>query len=297
MWNPLEPEVFTQLGSPSSSSRSRSRKRCSAQHACIVDRRIQVEHTDVRVVHVRRARCPHVRRDAVLVDKPQQRPRVRDDWMVHDAVLLGNLDALQPFRKPFRHILLNKSLLADAGRKAFHRDGTTNDVRQHHGRDHLVVSGEFAFRNPVIREQHLFGMGDHHVSLTTSRGDLSYRTPSSRGWRSLPCTVHSMNATCTTISGRTQCARMRGSPLAFVNGDSEISSLSSRARRSSNSLVSKPVPILPAKTKSVPIEVSHQQRAETDAAALRIRESANDEFLRRLALHLQPVRRAAVLVR
>ena len=40
-------------------------------------------------------------------------------------------------------------------------------------RNHLVISGEFAFRNPVIREQDLFGMGDHHVSLTTSRGDLS----------------------------------------------------------------------------------------------------------------------------
>src|SRR5262249_14438350 len=47
----------------------------------------------------------------------------------------------------------------------------------------------------------------------------------------------------------------------------------------------------------IPIEVSHEQCAETDAAALRIRESSNDEFLCGLALHLQPVRRAAVLVR
>ena len=99
--------------------------------------------------------------------------RVRHDGMVHDAVFLRDLDTLQPFRKSFRHILLNKSLLTDAGRKAFHRDGTTNNMRQHHGRNHLVVSGEFAFRDPVIGEQHFFGMGDHHVSRTTSRGDLS----------------------------------------------------------------------------------------------------------------------------
>src|SRR5262245_1610898 len=47
----------------------------------------------------------------------------------------------------------------------------------------------------------------------------------------------------------------------------------------------------------IPIEVAYEQRAETDAAALRIRESADDEFLSGLALHLQPMRRAVVLVR
>ena len=40
----------------------------------------------------------------------------------------------------------------------------------------------------------------------------------SRGWRSLPCGVHSMKDTCTTTSGRTQCARTRGTPVPFVNG-------------------------------------------------------------------------------
>src|SRR5437867_11593911 len=54
-----------------------------------------------------------------------------------------------------------------------------------------------------------WALGDprDHVSLTASRANLSCRTPSSRGWRSLPCTVHSRKATCTTISGRTQCHR------------------------------------------------------------------------------------------
>src|SRR2546428_223587 len=49
------------------------------------------------------------------------------------------------------------------------------------------------------------------------------------------------------------------------------------------------------KDEIIPIEVPHEQRAETDAAALRIRESADDKLLRSLALHLQPVRRAAML--
>src|SRR5204862_7024515 len=108
-----------------------------------------------------------------LDDRTDETPRVRHDGMMDDAVLLGNLDTLQPFPKTFRHIFLEKSLFADAGRKAFHRYRTTSDVRQHHGCNHLVVSGEFAFRNSVIRKQDLFGMGDYHVSLTTSRGDLS----------------------------------------------------------------------------------------------------------------------------
>ena len=99
-WKPFEPEVLTQLGSPSSSSRSRS---CSAavQLVACVDRRIEIEHADVGMVEIRRARGPHVRRDAVLIGQPQQRPRVCDERMVHDAVLLRHLDPLQPGRESF----------------------------------------------------------------------------------------------------------------------------------------------------------------------------------------------------
>src|SRR4029450_11414954 len=42
--------------------------------------------------------------------------------------------------------------------------------------------------------------------------------------------------------------------------------------------------------------VAHQQRAEADPNTLWIREPSNDELLRRFALHLQPVRRATMLV-
>src|SRR5207253_4231278 len=44
------------------------------------------------------------------------------------------------------------------------------------------------------------------------------------------------------------------------------------------------------------LEIPDEQRAEADAPPLRIGEAADDELLRRLAFHLQPVRRAAVLV-
>src|SRR5262249_10266628 len=128
--------------------------------------------------------------------------------MVDDAVFLGHFNTLQPIRESFRYILLKKSFLVDAGREAFHRDRAANDMRQHQGRDHLVIGGEFSFRNAVVGEQDFFRMRYHHVSRTTSRGDLSCRMPSSRGWRSLLFAVHSMKPTCTTISGRTQCARM-----------------------------------------------------------------------------------------
>ena len=42
-----------------------------------------------------------MRRDAVLVDHPQERPRVGDDRVMDGAVLLGDLDALKPSGKPF----------------------------------------------------------------------------------------------------------------------------------------------------------------------------------------------------
>src|SRR5205814_157141 len=133
-----------------------------------------------------------------------------------------------------------------------HGDGPRAHVRQHHRRHRLVVAGQLALGDAVGGEQHLLGVGDHRLSLTTSRAALSMRRPTRRGWRILPWGVHSMNATCTTISGRTQCARRRGSPTAFVNGGFVISSGFRRARRSSSSLVSKPVPTFPAKTKSSP---------------------------------------------
>ena len=44
----------------------------------------------------------------------------------------------------------------------------------------------------------------HYALIDEPRALLLSRRPSRRGWRSLPCTVHSMNATCTTSSGRTQ---------------------------------------------------------------------------------------------
>src|SRR5688572_1060039 len=167
--------------------------------------------------------------------------------MIHRAALLRHRDAHQPVGKAFRDILLPKTLRPDAAGISLHRDRTGAHVREHHGRDRLVISGDLALGDAVVWKQHLFGVSDH-VSRTTSRGALSKQTPTRRGWRSLPCTVHSIKETCTTISGRTQCARSRGRPVAIVKGVLATSSASSRARRSSRSLLSKPVPTFPANT-------------------------------------------------
>ena len=132
---------------------------------------------------------------------------------------------------------------------------------------------------------------------TTSRAALSVRTPSSRGWRSLPCPVHSMKATWTTISGRTQCARRRGSPTALVNGVlRDLERVEPRAQLEQQLRVEAGAD-LAGEDEVVAVVVADEQRAEADARALRIGEAADDELLRRLALHLQPVRRAAMLVR
>src|SRR2546423_616445 len=71
-----------------------------------------------------------------------------------------------------------------------------------------------------------------------------------------------MKPTCTTTCGRTQWARRRGRPTAFVNGGLSISMRSSCARRSSRSFVLKPVPILPANTNSGCVERAERWCAE-----------------------------------
>src|SRR5207302_4996263 len=120
--------------------------------------------------------------------------------MMDDAAFLWDLDALQPGRKSFRHVLLPESGLPDAGGVAFHRDRPAAQVRHHHGRHRFVIGRQIALGNPVVRKKYFLGMRDHRCSLMTSRGALSSRTPSSRGCRSLPWTVHSIKATWTTIS-------------------------------------------------------------------------------------------------
>src|SRR5262245_13047390 len=146
---------------------------------------------------------------------------------MHDAVLLRYLDAPQPLGKSLRHVLLPEAFLPDARRISLHRHRSSAEVWEHDGSDRLVIGSQIALGELVVGEQHLLGMRDHVPSLTTSRGDLSMRTPSNRGCRSLPCTVHSMKPTCTTSSGRTQCTRRRGNPFAFVKGDATTSIASS----------------------------------------------------------------------
>ena len=105
-----------------------------------------------------------------------------------------------------------------------------------------------------------------------------------------------MKATSTTISGRTQCARRRGRPVARVNGECVSSIASRRRRKSSRSFVSKPVPTS-GKDEIAAFVIADEQRAEADARALRIGETAHHELLRRFAFHLQPVLRPAMFER
>src|SRR5262249_36499172 len=226
----------------------------TAQGFRVVARGIEVEDADVGVPEARDARSPHVRRDRVLVGHPDERPSVGDERVAHCAAPLRDLDTLEPVGAALADILLPEALRADAARVALERDWTAPDVGQHRGSDRLVVRGQLALGDPVVGEEHLLRVRYHAFSLTTSRAALSTRIPSSRGWRSFPCPVHSMNATCTTTSGRTQCAPVRGSPVPMVNGAFAVSRWSSRARssRSPFRLKPAPVPTRPANTKSCP---------------------------------------------
>ena len=82
----------------------------------IILRRIEIEHADVRVIEIGHARAPDVLRDRVLIGDPHQRALVGDHRMMHDAVFLRDLDALEPVGKPLRDVLLPEPLLADARR-------------------------------------------------------------------------------------------------------------------------------------------------------------------------------------
>src|SRR5215472_2076361 len=172
--------------------------------------------------------------------------------MVHRATLLRDFDTLQPGWKAFRHILLEKTFAPDAAMVSLHRDRTSTEMWQHVWRNRFVIGCEFTLGDPILGEQQLFRMRDHEVYRTTSRGSLSSRIPRKRPCRNFPWIVHSMKATRTTISGRTQCARTRGSPAPLVKGHWAISIQSRRARNPTSSFMSKPVPTLPAKTKPSP---------------------------------------------
>src|SRR5690242_11756974 len=162
--------------------------------------RVEIEDADVGRVHVRRARRPHVRGDAVLIREPHESANVHHDGMMYDAILLRDLHALEPRRESLHDVLLEKSLLADTAVKPLHGYRAPRDVWQHHGRDHLVILRQLALGDAVVGEEHLLRVRDHALSpsRTTSRALLSGLRPMRRECRSLPCTVHSMNETCTT---------------------------------------------------------------------------------------------------
>ena len=99
---------------PSSSSRSRRPSAAARRMSGRVFGGVEVEHADVGLIQVRRARRPHVRRDAVLVRQPEQRARVGDERMMHGPALLRHLDAPKPRGIALRHVLLQEPLLVDA---------------------------------------------------------------------------------------------------------------------------------------------------------------------------------------
>ncbi|MNC88516.1 hypothetical protein D3C83_43340 [compost metagenome] len=80
--------------------------------------------------------------------------------MVHDAVLFRHLDPLQPLGKSLRHVLLPEPLLADSRRIPLHRHRPPAQVRQDRRRDRFVVGRQLALRDPVVRKEHFFGMGN-----------------------------------------------------------------------------------------------------------------------------------------
>jgi len=76
-----------------------------------------------------------------------------------------------------RHVLLDEPRLADAVRVALHRDGPGAQVCEHQRRDRLVVRSDVALRDPVLREQHLFGMRDDELGFRAHFVSLERASP------------------------------------------------------------------------------------------------------------------------
>src|ERR1044072_243844 len=87
--------------------------------------------------------------------------------MVHDAVLLRHLDALQPLGEVARDVLLPERLPPDARRIALHGNGPALQVGEHHRRDGLVVGRELALGDAIFREEDLVRVGDHRYGITS----------------------------------------------------------------------------------------------------------------------------------
>ena len=154
-----------------------------------------------------------MRRDAVLVGiHSSERVSVTSGWWTVPS-FFGTSTRSSHAGKSLRDVLLPEALLADAGGIALHRDRPAAEVRQHHRRDRFVVGGQLALGDPVVGKQHLLGMRDHALLPARRRAPRLVEAHAEQP-RMPQLAVHGPldEATCTTISGRTQCARSRGRP-------------------------------------------------------------------------------------
>src|SRR5690606_20207898 len=121
-----------------------------AERVRVFFERIEIEDADIRVEEVGYARRPDVRRDAVLVRKPSQATGIVDDGMLHDATFLRNGRALEPLGTLLQ-VFLEEPLFADPAVIPLHRDRASAKVGKHDRRDGLVVLGELALGDALIR--------------------------------------------------------------------------------------------------------------------------------------------------
>ncbi len=142
---------------------------------------------------------PHrdVQLEAGQVGRPDQRRQVIDDQVADRGARLPRPRAARlhvlgtdPVRPVGGRVLGEERLGVDAFRVALERHRPARDVRQQHGGDPLVVVEHLGLGEPVRRVQHLRQVAQrqgvavdlhrnfvHYVSLTTSAGSLSSRSP------------------------------------------------------------------------------------------------------------------------
>src|SRR6266571_2011689 len=112
--------------------------------------------------------------------------------------------------------------------------------------------------------------------------------PTSREWRSLPCAVHSINENLHDNFRPHPMGANTRQTLAFRERRFRYFDLVELGPQVEQQLRVKARTDFACKDEIVSVEISDEHRAETGAAALRVGEASDDQFLRRLAFHLQP---------
>ena len=180
---------------------------------------IEIEHEPIGLVDMVERHAPIVDLERADLHQPEQTRLVVDIEIVLLALAARDRDLLDRLAHALHGVALEEMLLVDAFRTAHQADRPFHDVRQHEGRDGLVIVGEVELGEADIRDNStrsglvsvmpsnvgslaflagsvlvvaMSASSSSACSRCTSRAGLSSRRPLKLGCLSRPSRVHSV---------------------------------------------------------------------------------------------------------